>query len=120
MSTVSIKMLIVFYLQRHILERAVEEHATEIFVKQEIPFDLGLVGILLADIRTSLVDQEDVINPGKGGHGSLPELRITKMDDITSCLALLKDYVVSLSREVTSSNSTLVGELKILRVSRLL
>lgn len=107
------------FVQRHILERAVEEHATEIFVKQEIPFDLGLVGTLLAEIRTSLIDQEDIVNPERDVHtSSLPELRVVKMDDITSCLTMLKDYVASLSREVSNSNSTLLGELKILRVRR--
>jgi len=95
------------YYQRSILERAVEEQPTEIFVKQEIPFDLGLVGTLLDEIRNSLI----------GGNSSthqslLPELRVTKMDDITSCLTVLRDYVASISCDVTKTGNMFQLELK--------
>lgn len=89
------------------MERAVEEQPTEIFVKQEIPFDLGLVGTLLDEIRNSLI----------GGNSSthqsfLPELRVTKMDDITSCLTVLRDYVASISCDVTKTGNMFQLELK--------
>ena len=95
------------FAQRSILERAVEEQPTEIFVKQEIPFDLGLVGTLLDEIRNSLI----------GGNSSthqsfLPELRVTKMDDITSCLTVLRDYVASISCDVAKTGNMFQLELK--------
>ena len=95
------------FIQRSILERAVEEQPTEIFVKQEIPFDLELVGTLLDEIRNSLVGRNSSPHPS-----SLPELMVTKMDDITSCLTVLRDYVASISCDIATSGSVFQLELK--------
>ena len=89
------------------LERAVEEQPTEIFVKQEIPFDLELVGTLLEEIRGSLVGGRT-----RTQQRSLPELRVTKMDDITSCLAVLRDYITSVSHSFTGKSDAFQMELK--------
>lgn len=93
-----------------LLERAVEEEPSEIFVKPEIPFDIELVGELLKDIRSNLIGQEDV-----SLHGKLPELRVSRLDDITSCLTVLRDYITSWSHDVLKPQSTLQPELKRLR-----
>ena len=99
--------LVVFFTQRSILERAVEEQPTEIFVKHEIPFDLELVGTLLEEIRGSLVGGSTPTQ-----QRSLPELRVTKMDDITSCLAVLRDYVASVSCNFAGKRDAFQLELK--------
>lgn len=96
--------------QMSLLERAVEEEPSEIFVKPEIPFDIELVGELLKDIRSNLIGQEDV-----SLHGKLPELRVSRLDDITSCLTVLRDYITSWSHDVLKPQSTLQPELKRLR-----
>lgn len=101
-----------------ILERAIEEEPTEIFIRQEIPFDLDLVGSLLSDIRDNLIACSS-----QGGHtlfhpqAQLPQLKVTKLDDITSCLDLLRDYIVSWSRDLSTRGSKLVEENKSLKVS---
>ena len=100
------------------LEHAVEEEASEIFVRHEIPFNLELVGTLLSSIRENLMSQ-DV----QGDHAffrpqkPLPQLQVSKMDDITSCLDLLKDYTASWSHDLSVRGGKLVDEAKSLRVS---
>ena len=96
-----------FFTQRSILERAVEEQPTEIFVRHEIPFDLELVGTLLEEIRGSLVGGSTPTQ-----QRSLPELIVTKMDDITSCLAVLRDYVASVSCNFAGKRDAFQLELK--------
>ena len=96
-----------FFTQRSILERAIEEQPTEIFVRHEIPFDLELVGTLLEEIRGSLVGGSTPTQ-----QKSLPELRVTKMDDITSCLAVLRDYVASVSCNFAGKRDAFQLELK--------
>ena len=86
-----------------------EEEASEIYVKQEIPFSIDLVRSLLDDIRCNLVGQSETI----GGHTHLcPELEVTKLDDITSCLTVLRDYVTTWSRDVTKNSHTLQEEVR--------
>ena len=92
-----------------LLEQGVEEEASEIYVKQEIPFSIDLVGSLLDDIRCNLVGQSETI----GGQTHLcPELDVTKLDDITSCLTILRDYITSWSRDVTKNSHTLQEEVR--------
>ena len=43
---------------------------------------------------------------------SLPELRVTRMDDITSCLAVLRDYVASVSCKFAGKRDAFQLELK--------
>ena len=80
------------------------------YVRQEIPFNLELVGSLLSDIRDKLTTPFI----SEGSHtlfqpqGALPQLRVTKMDDITSCLDVLRDYVTSWSRDLSSTGNKMV------------
>ncbi len=96
------------------LEHAVEEEPTEIYIRHEIPFNLELVGTLLSDIRDNLTScstqmDHSFFQP----HRPLPQLQVTKMDDITSCLDLLKDYIVSWSHR----SGKLVEDNRSLRVN---
>jgi len=93
----------------------VEEVPTEIFVWQEMPFDLELVGSLLSDICNSLRQciacgsvkaHPPVLQP----QGQLPDLKIAEMDDITSCLTLLRNYITSWSHELSSRADKLVDD----------
>ena len=91
------------------LERGIEEEASEIYVKQEIPFSIELVSNLLDDIRCNLVGQSETI----GGQTHLcPELQVVKLDDITSCLTVLRDYITTWSRDVTKNSHTLQEEVR--------
>ena len=73
-----------------------EEEPSDILVKQEIPFDLPLVGSLLTELRSLLMDQlEDYSQPVE-----VPEVVVSGLDDITSGLTLLRDYVLSQSYNV--------------------
>ena len=94
--------------QRSPLERAIEEQPSEVYVKQEIPFTLEEVGMFLADIRSSLIGQED----GYAPHGSLPPLKVAKMDDITSCLSVLRNFIASWSQDISKNTSGLRADLK--------
>ena len=75
--------------QHSVLERAVEEHPTEIFVKHDVPFNLPLVGSLLAEIRGSLIGQcDDHMIPYKN---ALPDLKVSDIHitTTTSCIPIL-------------------------------
>ena len=104
------------------LEHAVEEEASEIFVRHEIPFNLELVGTLLSDIRDNLTsctaqgDHAPFFQPRR----PLPQLQVTKMDDITSCLDLLKDYIASWSHDLSKRGGKLMDENRSLRVNVLI
>ena len=74
-------------------------------MRQEIPFDLDLVGTLLEEIRCNLIGQNDQ-------YYTLPELRVTKLDDITSCLSLLRDYITSWSHDMAKNSTVRAGELR--------
>ena len=90
-----------------------EEEASEVYVKQDIPFSISLVSNLLDDIRCDLVGQSETI----GGHTHLcPDLKVTKLDDITSCLTILRDYITAWSHDVTKNNRTLHEEVRQARV----
>lgn len=100
------------------LERAIEEEPTEIFVRHEIPFNLELVGSLLADIGESLT----ACSTSQNDHAffqaptQLPQLKVDKMDDITSCLDLLCGYITSWSRNLAKRGNKLVDENRSLKV----
>jgi hypothetical protein len=95
------------------LERGIEEEASEIYVKQEIPFSISLVSSLLDDIRCNLVGQSETI----GGHTHLcPGLEVTKLDDVTSCLTVLRDYITAWSCDVTKNSHSLREEVRQARV----
>ena len=98
-----------------------EEEATEIFIRHEIPFNLELVGSLLSDIRDSLLASPRHTPQGDHAflqpHKPLPQLQVTKMDDLTSCLDLLKDYIISWSHDLSKRGDKLMQENKSLRVS---
>ena len=86
-----------------------EEEASEIYVKQEIPFSIELVGSLLDDIRCNLVGQSETI----GGQTHLcPDLEVVKLDDITSCLTVLRDYITTWSRDITKNSHVLQEEVR--------
>lgn len=92
-----------------LLEQGIEEEASEIYVKQEIPFSIELVSNLLDDIRCNLVGQSETI----GGQTHLcPELEVKKLDDITSCLTILRDYITAWSRDITKNSHTLQEEVR--------
>lgn len=91
------------------LERATEEQPSEIYVKQEIPFTLEEVGMFLADIRSSLIGRDD---NDHAPHRSLPPLKVDKMDDITSCLCMLNNFISSWSRDIARNTTALRAELK--------
>lgn len=93
------------------LERAVEEEPSEIFVKHEIPFDLSLAGSLMEEIRLLLIDEFE----GYSHLSNLPTLKVLQLDDITSGLSLLKDYVSTMSSDITRNidkKKRLVNQLK--------
>ena len=95
--------------RRMLLERGVEEEASDIYVKQEIPFSINLVSNLLDDIRCNLVGQSETI----GGQTHLcPELEVIKLDDITSCLTVLRNYITTWSRDVTKNSHTIQEEMR--------
>ena len=103
----------VFLPQGVTLERGIEEEASEIYVKQEIPFSISLVSSLLDDIRCNLVGQSETI----GGHTHLcPDLEVTKLDDVTSCLTVLRDYITAWSCDVTKNSHSLREEVRQARV----
>ena len=64
--------------------------------------------MFLADIRSSLIGQED----GYAPHGSLPPLKVAKMDDITSCLSVLRNFIASWSQDISKNTSGLRADLK--------
>ena len=55
---------------------------------------------LLEEIRTLLVDEFE----GYSHLSNLPALKVKQLDDITSGLSLLKDYVSTMSNDVTKNN----------------
>lgn len=55
---------------------------------------------LLEEIRTLLVDEFE----GYSHLSNLPVLKVKQLDDITSGLSLLKDYVSTMSNDVTKNN----------------
>lgn len=69
------------------------------FVKQEIPFDIKLVSNLFSELRSILTDEFE----GYTQESVLPEISVTKLDDITSGLSLLKDYIVTMSEDITDN-----------------
>lgn len=90
-----------------------EEEPSEIFIWREIPFDLELVGALVADIRDCIgTDHTHSVCPP----GHLPELRVTKLDDVTSCLSLLKNCVTSWVQDISRRTGQLVDENKLFKV----
>ena len=97
------------------IEKAIEEQPSEIYIKREIPFDLDMVGTLLVDIR-------DCFKPA-GEHaqglvdvGPLPELRVTKLDDITTGLSVLKSCIMSWTQEMSQKSLQLCDDNKSLKV----
>lgn len=104
--------------QRPLLERAVEEQPTEIFVKHEVPFNIELVGSLLASIRSNLIGQDFGQSPTHPAPKTamLPELQVSKLDDITSCLTVLSDYITSWSHDVAKDSRAMKNELRDLKV----
>lgn len=101
---------LLFVLQ-YALERAIEEEPSEIFVKHEVPFDLSLVGSLLDEIRTLLVDEFE----GYSHLSNLPNIKVTQLDDISSGISLLKDYISTMSGDMSKSmdkRKRLVHQLK--------
>lgn len=83
------------------LENTIEEEPTKVFVKQEIQFELGLASSLLAELSTLLVEELE----GYSQSVTLPDLCIHKLDDITSGLTLLRDYVSARSQDVSKTSS---------------
>ena len=62
-------------------------------MKQSVPFDLPLAGSLLNELRSLLMEHlEDYTQPVE-----VPEISVGELDDITSGLTLLRDYVLSKS-----------------------
>lgn len=90
-----------------------EEEASEIYIRQEIPFSIELVSNLLDDIRCNLVGQSETI----GGQTHLcPELQVAELDDITSCLTVLRDYITTWSRDVTKNSHMLQEEARVAKL----
>ena len=100
--------------QRPLLERAVEEQPTEIFIKHEVPFNIDLVGSLLGNIRSNLIGQDFGESPSHPfpKKAMLPELQVSKLDDITSCLTVLSDYITSWSHDVAKNSRIMKQELR--------
>ena len=91
------------------LENAIEDEPNKVFVKQEIPFELGLASSLLDELSTALVEELE----GYSQSVSLPDLGVQKLDDITSGLALLRDYISARSRDVSKANTKqVISELR--------
>ena len=62
-------------------------------MKQSVPFDLPLAGSLLNELRSLLMEHlEDYTQPVE-----VPDISVAELDDITSGLTLLRDYVLSKS-----------------------
>ena len=97
------------------LEKAVEEEPSEIYVRREIPFDLQLVGTLLTDIRDCIKMGGDPAHR-LVEEGPLPELKVTKLDDVTSGLTVLKSFVATWTQEVARKGAELKQENKSLKV----
>lgn len=89
-----------------------EEHPTEIFVRQEVPFDLGLVGTLMNEISHNLGTRA---SSSSSSHASLPPLTIATLDDVTSCLVLLRDYIAVWSQEAGLMRDRLEEQLRAAR-----
>ena len=70
------------------------------FVRQEIPFDINVVSRLFSELRSVLTDEFE----GYTQDSVLPEITVDKLDDITSGLSLLKDYITTMSQDVTDSS----------------
>ena len=85
-----------------------EEHPTEIFVRQEVPFDLDLVSTLMNEISRNLSAQSS-------GHASLPPLTISTLDDVSSCLMMMRDYAVMCGQEGALRRGGLEGQLATMR-----
>lgn len=81
------------------METAIEEKPSEIFVKQEIPFDIKVVSKLFSELRGILTDEFE----GYTKESVLPEISVTKLDDITSGLSLLREYIVTMSEDITDN-----------------
>ena len=91
------------------LEEAIEEEPSKVFVKKEIPFELGMASSLLAELSTLLVEELE----GYAQSVTLPDLGVQKLDDITSGLALLRDYVSARSRDASkASTKQVISELR--------
>ena len=95
-----------------------EEQPTEIFVKHEVPFNIELVGSLLTNIRSNLIGQDFGQSPTHPAPKTamLPELQVSKLDDITSCLTVLSDYITSWSHDVAKDSRSMKNELRDLKV----
>lgn len=99
MPTMSYCILTMCYSFQYTLERAIEEEPSEIFVRHEVPFDLSMVGSLMEEIRTLLVDEFE----GYSHMTNLPSIKVKQLDDISSGLTLLKDYISTMSSDVSKS-----------------
>ena len=80
-------------------------------MKNDIPFDLALAGSLIDEIRLLLIDEFE----GYSHLSKLPSIKVVTLDDITSALSLLKDYVSTMSSDVTKNNekrTRLINQLK--------
>ena len=97
------------------IEKAVEEQPSEIYIKREIPFDLDLVGTLLRDVRGCFHLPDE---PARGfvEVGPFPELNVKKLDDITSELSVLKSCVTAWTQEANRKGVELQKENKLLKV----
>jgi len=99
-----------------VIEKAVEEQPSEIYVKREIPFDLDLVGTLLREIMNCFHPPDESAQ-GFVEVGSFPELNVKKLDDITSELSVLKACVMAWTEEAIRKGVEFQEENKFLRVS---
>ena len=71
--------------------------------------------MLLDEIRRQLntqVAQQCHTHLQNHHQNSFPELQVTKLDDVTSCLMLLRDYVISWSHEITKNTSVMEEKMK--------
>ncbi len=88
-----------------------EETPSEIFVQQQIPFDIHVVSKLFSELQVILTDEFE----GYTQESLLPEIKVTELDDITSGLSLLKDYITTMSEDVTDNthrSHEVIGELR--------
>ena len=70
-----------------------------------------MVSRLFSDIRSVLTEEFE----GYTQESVLPEINVAKLDDVSSALSLLKDYVTTMSEDVTGNshrNHEVIKELR--------
>ena len=88
-----------------------EEQPSEVFVQQQIPFDIHVVSKLFSELQVILTDEFE----GYTQESLLPEIKVTELDDITSGLSLLKDYITTMSEGMTNDthkSHEVIGKLR--------